>query len=156
MILKTIAILSLLALPLSVLLWHASHRSPVHRRYDVTLYKSLRVYLKDGVCGLRLLSMPTKTASRSEFHAPLNADAMPNQRSLQLSSRRQGPYRITWLVFPLWLSTSILALIGAVPLLRGPIRQRIRRWRGQCIVCGYDLTGNRSGRCPECGQRFRR
>ena len=20
-----------------------------------------------------------------------------------------------------------------------------------CIVCGYDLTGNQSGRCPECG-----
>ncbi|MBI5864329.1 MAG: hypothetical protein HZB38_07465 [Planctomycetes bacterium] len=20
-----------------------------------------------------------------------------------------------------------------------------------CVSCGYDLTGNRSGRCPECG-----
>lgn len=26
-----------------------------------------------------------------------------------------------------------------------------RRIRGQCVSCGYDLTGNRSGRCPECG-----
>ena len=155
MILKAIAILSLLALPFSVLLWHASHRNPVHRRYDVTLYKSLRVYLKDGVCGLRLLSMPTRTASRSEFQAPLHADATPVQRSFLLSSRRQGPYRITWFVFPLWLSTGLLTLIGTVPLLYGPIRQRVRRWRGRCMECGYDLTGNRSGRCPECGQRFR-
>lgn len=23
---------------------------------------------------------------------------------------------------------------------------------GCCIECGYDLTGNRSGRCPECGE----
>lgn len=26
---------------------------------------------------------------------------------------------------------------------------------GQCRQCGYDLTGNASGRCPECGKRFR-
>ncbi len=23
--------------------------------------------------------------------------------------------------------------------------------RGQCVRCGYDLTGNATGRCPECG-----
>jgi hypothetical protein len=29
------------------------------------------------------------------------------------------------------------------------------RWRGGgvCRECGYDLTGNVSGRCPECGER---
>jgi hypothetical protein len=28
-----------------------------------------------------------------------------------------------------------------------------RRWRerGQCVGCGYDLRGNVSGICPECG-----
>jgi hypothetical protein len=32
-----------------------------------------------------------------------------------------------------------------------------QRWRnrpfslGHCQTCGYDLTGNESGRCPECG-----
>jgi hypothetical protein len=26
-----------------------------------------------------------------------------------------------------------------------------RRRRGLCLHCGYDLTGNVSGRCPECG-----
>jgi len=25
-----------------------------------------------------------------------------------------------------------------------------------CLVCGYDLTGNVSGVCPECGTRIRR
>ena len=24
----------------------------------------------------------------------------------------------------------------------------------RCDCCGYNLTGNRSGRCPECGTRF--
>ena len=26
---------------------------------------------------------------------------------------------------------------------------------GSCKKCGYDLTGNVSGRCPECGAEFR-
>jgi hypothetical protein len=30
--------------------------------------------------------------------------------------------------------------------------RRIRRRReGRCLSCGYDLTGNVSGVCPECG-----
>jgi hypothetical protein len=28
-----------------------------------------------------------------------------------------------------------------------------RRHQGQCPRCGYDLTGNASGVCPECGTR---
>lgn len=27
-----------------------------------------------------------------------------------------------------------------------------RRATGCCVSCGYDLTGNLSGRCPECGE----
>ncbi len=28
-----------------------------------------------------------------------------------------------------------------------------RAEQGLCTMCGYDLTGNESGRCPECGER---
>jgi hypothetical protein len=31
------------------------------------------------------------------------------------------------------------------------LRRQRRASRGQCIHCGYDLTGNMSGVCPECG-----
>ena len=37
----------------------------------------------------------------------------------------------------------------------GPIsrwRKRKRTAAGQCATCGYDLTGNTSGVCPECGE----
>ena len=34
---------------------------------------------------------------------------------------------------------------------RGFLRRRWRR-EGRCLRCGYDLTGNVSGRCPECGE----
>ena len=29
--------------------------------------------------------------------------------------------------------------------------QRDQRLRGLCVSCGYDLTGNAGGVCPECG-----
>jgi hypothetical protein len=30
-------------------------------------------------------------------------------------------------------------------------RRAERFYRGQCLTCGYSLTGNISGVCPECG-----
>ena len=35
-------------------------------------------------------------------------------------------------------------------------RHRPRRPPGHCGQCGYDLTGNVSGRCPECGSPIQR
>jgi len=33
----------------------------------------------------------------------------------------------------------------------GVFHEDRRRKRGCCLACGYDLRGNGSGRCPECG-----
>jgi hypothetical protein len=33
----------------------------------------------------------------------------------------------------------------------GQLDQRLGRRRNPCLACGYDLTGNVSGRCSECG-----
>ena len=153
MISKVLAVMSLVSLPLSIAFWHRSHEHPVRYRFDLTLYKSLDVYLKDGVCGMHLLSMPTKTASRTEFLAPLLYDPTPNRASLLLSTSQSGPYHYTWFVFPFWLSTSLLIVMGATPVFRGPMTLWWRRRMGRCTACGYNLTGNRSGRCPECGNR---
>jgi hypothetical protein len=152
---KIMVVVAFVVLPFSVALWHKSHHHPEHYRYDVTLYKSLRIYLKNGTCGLRLLSMPQKTASASEFRAPLERDPLEIQQQFALNSARQGPYRVTWLVFPFWFSTLIFATAGSVPVILGPLRRRWRKLRGACEECGYNLEGNRSGVCPECGTRFR-
>lgn len=55
-----------------------------------------------------------------------------------------------WLLVP-------FVLFSAYPLIafvRGPLR----RWRqgkpGHCVKCGYDLRGNVSRVCPECGERI--
>jgi len=38
-------------------------------------------------------------------------------------------------------------------LLRGRWREQGRRKAGLCVRCSYDLTGNTSGICPECGEK---
>jgi hypothetical protein len=69
-----------------------------------------------------------------------------------------------------WLALSAAALNGLLPtpymalalfgvvaalfyaFLERPSRLSIaRRAAGLCLKCGYDLTGNVSGVCPECG-----
>lgn len=37
-------------------------------------------------------------------------------------------------------------------LLRGPVLRWRRTRSGRCFECGYDLRGNQSGICPECGK----
>ena len=50
---------------------------------------------------------------------------------------------------------AVALMIGALHLLygapRGETLLRGRRAKGLCVACGYDLTGNVSGVCPECG-----
>jgi rubrerythrin len=45
-------------------------------------------------------------------------------------------------------------MIGLAAFLKTNTETRRERLaRGQCGRCGYDLTGNVSGVCPECGTR---
>ena len=46
------------------------------------------------------------------------------------------------------LAYPIIAVVAGRRLSR---RRRMRASRGLCETCGYDLTGNESGVCPECG-----
>ena len=53
--------------------------------------------------------------------------------------------------FPAWVPPLVLATVSYI-VARPLIRVRNRRRRGLCVTCGYDLRGNVSGVCPECGQ----
>ena len=57
------------------------------------------------------------------------------------------------IVIPLWCLGLLTAAYPAIAFIRGPVRRWRRRWKGLCIACGYDLTGNVTGVCPECGCR---
>ncbi len=65
-----------------------------------------------------------------------------------------GLSRGTGVGVPFWALGVPLALWPSVAFVRGPIRRRRRRKRGECIGCGYKLTGLTERRCPECGMEF--
>jgi hypothetical protein len=65
-------------------------------------------------------------------------------------------WRTRYLYVPLWLVCLLFSAYPTIAFIRGPLRRYRRRKRGLCIRCGYDLTGNVSGICPECGIKVTR
>lgn len=51
----------------------------------------------------------------------------------------------------LFLLSAAFATYPTIALHRGPLRRWRRRRQGLCFNCGYNLAGNESGICPECG-----
>lgn len=81
---------------------------------------------------------------------------IPIRRCLPISPRTvwsDKGLRHKWsLSAPQW---AVFVFVGFYPVLVFPweLVRRSRRLRNKrCIDCGYDLTGNVSRRCPECGE----
>lgn len=58
----------------------------------------------------------------------------------------------------IWVPLAITTLLATYPtivFIHGSLRRRRRRRKGLCAQCGYNLTGNVSGVCPECGSETR-
>ncbi len=58
-------------------------------------------------------------------------------------------------VVPFWFAFSVFATYPAIALttsICGLLRRERRRKQCLCEHCGYNLTGNESGFCPECGK----
>ena len=53
----------------------------------------------------------------------------------------------------LWLPVVVFLALPSFAFVRGPLLRHLRRKTGCCLKCGYDLTGNVSGVCSECGER---
>jgi hypothetical protein len=64
-------------------------------------------------------------------------------------------YAVQELSIPIWLVTTLFAaypIIAFARAIRHSRANRRARLSGFCTNCTYDLTGNVSGRCPECGE----
>lgn len=65
-----------------------------------------------------------------------------------------APGGVTWVRIPLWAPFILFAAYPTIAFIRGPVRRWRRRRKGCCVKCGYNLTGNVSGVCPECQTRL--
>ena len=57
---------------------------------------------------------------------------------------------------PFWFPVCVFAAYPCFVFFRTRLRRRVileRQLEGLCTRCAYDLTGNTSGVCPECGTR---
>ena len=53
--------------------------------------------------------------------------------------------------FPHWFLALFFAVLPGIWFIKWRKRRKLAMV-GSCPSCGYDLTGNESGECPECGQ----
>jgi hypothetical protein len=76
-----------------------------------------------------------------------------NNQSLLYSENFQITFQLVSI--PLW---ALLPLLAVLPAWRARSwrLERHRRRFGLCAACGYDLKGNASGVCPECGTCIRK
>jgi hypothetical protein len=80
---------------------------------------------------------------------PRPSDRMPGLLGFCAGRQSSAAEWAWWVGAPHWFACLITALLPARFVWR---RTRRRRWTaGHCRRCGYDLTANVSGICPECG-----
>jgi len=75
-------------------------------------------------------------------------DDSPYGHWFNFNAHRRDNSRNIEFEFPVGLITAIAAILPLVSLLP---KLRMRPPRAHCRTCGYNLTGNSSGICPECG-----
>jgi hypothetical protein len=57
-----------------------------------------------------------------------------------------------WITFPFWTPLVLALLYPTICMVHKMKRRRRQREFLPCPACGYNLTGNVSGTCPECGK----
>jgi hypothetical protein len=72
-------------------------------------------------------------------------------RSLSLPPRfdEKTMHRVAIAIFASLVATAVVGMVWIPSELANDLWDRAEN---ACLQCGYDLTGNQSGRCPECGQ----
>ncbi len=75
---------------------------------------------------------------------------------LHIYGRRSPEQTVAFMFVPFWMPAALLAAWPLLGWTRPAWIRRRRRRRGLCLRCGYNLTGNTSGRCPECGEAIER
>ena len=148
------------------------HWRPTQFEFDLSTKTWLNVRSKSGLCSIAMFSeeRPTlppadwvdvgpdnvpveffKRAVRSGWLMEFGGPSFDRRRHLSFD----GPAgsTIVWrnCIFPSWIAVALFSAYPMVAFIRGPVRRWRRRRNGWCLACGYDMQGNVSGVCPECG-----
>ena len=158
MIRKTLIILSLIGLLLSLGLWGVSYLNLFYlgTQNNLNTWDGYIVY--DYRSTLGPIPLAETGWSLGAFD-PRTIDGNKARRESQetflgqtmLWPRFMFSKPIIMVAVPLWMPTFLFASLGFAFLYLPSLRRRKRKKLGLCLKCGYDLRGSED-RCPECGE----
>lgn len=111
----------------------------------------LTVTTLDGFDSARLSFVSTANLRNRTTTAPNGVPAIRWRWVQPAISPQSARVEISYVRFPAWLPPIVLLIYPAAVALQR-IGERRRPRLGACPNCGYDLTGNVSGLCSECGE----
>ena len=123
---------------------------PTHRRLQIDCTDSTFPDRDFGICAVEY-------SKRFPKPSKLSAAAPVWYRYLKVIVGRtpidaQTHDQFLTIQFPLIPLILLFASYPALAFIRGPLRRWRRQRKGLCLRCGYNLEGNVSGTCSECGE----
>ena len=152
MIRKTITIVLTVAAGLTLVLGGASYwvsTSWMASGHPDYLDGCLSTHLFDGAFSIRYTHGADPSDVGQRFDWGYYGLGLRSRTSTQMWDG--ATLRTSALELPFWLAALLLGAYPIAALIRGPVRRWRRGKRGHCPQCGYDLTGNVTGICSECG-----
>ncbi len=142
-IFNTLTVVSLLLLLGTVGLWVDSYSGPREIETDAVIAQSER-----GVCSCGIKRFVDPRNTFIEWHG----FGYGERTWFDLRDPEEGIiYAANVVTFPHGFLTVIFAILPAIWLYKWNKRRKLGV--NVCPGCGYDLTGNETGKCPECGER---
>ena len=124
----------------------SSQRAIRHFTVVSSRYATLGISVYRGKLRLAILNYP-------EEEGPFLAWEVPIWQGFHCSRFSLTSEKTYWeLSIPTYGAFAFCVSYPIVALICGPLRRRRRHRKGLCPACGYDLTGNESRVCPECGK----
>lgn len=147
---KTAIIVLGLAMSGTLVIWATSYHARLVYRRRVLEWSSV-TWAHRGRAFFLVLCIPDDA-----LHCSLGFTWDDIERSSPSVSLRcisiRGQLRLAFITFPLWVPTTVFVSCLAIAVIPEPLKRWRRRKRNCCVQCGYNLTGNVSGICPECGR----
>jgi len=161
--------LSLLLSAATFVLWMRSYRhgdvfTLVRRGRDDRQITDYRAYSGKGLIYLSITKftfrLPAEAGSfaphpgMSAFSIDPTRVVLDDRGAFIARARIERTTGTRYVIIPDWWIASALLLHLLILLFRISLRRARTQTRlkaGCCVACGYDLTGNVSGACPECG-----